>query len=144
MKLIKIETNAIQHIWPYVEEFVRLPIDKSLGERSVEDILYSLIQGQLDLWICVEEGKGILGVMVTQVVFYPQFKTLCLYLVGSKPHTIDKWCDQTWNNPDNELMQYCKENNIKHIEGYVRSGWLKKLLKHGFKKYRTVVIKEVN
>lgn len=143
MNLVKIETKAIPPIWSYVEEFVKLPLNESLGERTVEDVFNSLIQGHLDLWICVDKNEGILGILITQVVFYPQFKSLCLYLIGSKPHTIDKWYSQTWDNNNNEILKFCRKNNIKYIEGYARKGWLKIIKQHGFKEYRTVVIKEV-
>lgn len=142
MELIKINSNTIEVTWPYVKDLVQKPLDRSLGESNLQDVYNSLIHGQLILWIAVNEEEGIMGVMITQVVHHPQYKLLLIYLVGSKPHTINKWLDWSWQR-GSPLLEYAKENNCKRIEAYVRSGWLKFLKKHGFKKCNTVVTKEV-
>ena len=116
MELIKINSNAIEVTWPYVKDLAQKTLDRSLGESNLQDVYNSLVHGQLILWI--------------------------IYLVGSKPHTINKWLDWSWQK-GSPLLEYAKENNCKRIEAYVRSGWLKFLKKHGFKKCNTVVTKEV-
>ena len=142
MELIKINSNAIEATWPYVKDLVQKPLDRTLGERNLEDVYNSLIHGQTILWIAANKEEGIMGVMITQIVYHPQYKLLLLSLVGAKPHTINKWLDYSWQK-GSPLLKYAKENNCKRIEGYIRSGWLKFLKKHGFKKYNTVVTKEV-
>ena len=142
MELIQINSNAIEVTWPYVKDFVQKPLDKALGERDLEDVYNSLIHGQIVLWVATDKEDGIMGIMITQIVHYPQYKLLLLSLVGSKPHTINKWLDWSWQK-GSPLLEYAKENNCKRIEAYIRSGWLKFLKKHGFKKYNTVVTKEV-
>jgi len=142
MELIKINSNAIEVTWPYVKDLIQKPIDRTLVERNIDDIYYSLIHKQLTLWVAVDKEDGIIGVLITQILFHPQYKVLALPLVGSKPHTINKWLDYSLQK-DSPLLKYAKENNCKRIEGYIRSGWLKFLKKHGFKKYNTVVTKEV-
>ena len=142
MELIKINSNAIEVTWPYVKDFVQKPIDRTLGERNVEDIYYSLIHEQLTLWVAVDKEDGIIGVLITQLLFHPQYKVLALPLIGAKPHTINKWFLKSWEK-DSPLLQYARENNCKRIEGYARDGWLKMIEKIGFKKYNTVVTKDV-
>ena len=142
MELIKINSNAIEVTWPYVKDLVQKPLDRSLGERDLQDVYNSLVHSQLVLWIAVNKEDGILGVMITQIVHHPQYKLLLISLVGTKLHTINKWLDWSWQK-GSPLLEYAKENNCKRIEGYIRSGWLKFLKKHGFKKYNTVVTKEV-
>ena len=142
MELIKINSNAIEVTWPYVKDLVQKPLDKSLGERDLEDVYNSLIHDQIVLWVATDKEDGIMGIMITQIVYHPQYKLLLLSLVGSKPHTINKWLDWSWQK-GSPLLEYAKENNCKRIEAYIRSGWLKFLKKHGFKKYNTVVTKEV-
>lgn len=142
MELIKINSNAIEVTWPYVKDLVQKPIDRTLGERNVDDIYYSLIHEQLTLWVAVDKEEGIIGVMITQILFHPQYKVLALPLIGAKPHTINKWFFKSWEK-DSPLLQYAKENNCKRIEGYARDGWLKMIEKIGFKKYNTVVTKDV-
>ena len=142
MELIKINSNAIEVTWPYVKDLVQKPIDRTLGEQNLEDVYNSLIHGQTILWIAANKEEGIMGVMITQIVYHPQYKLLLLSLVGAKLHTINKWLDYSWQK-GSPLLEYAKENNCKRIEGYIRSGWLKFLKKHGFKKYNTVVTKDV-
>ena len=142
MELIKINSNAIEVTWPYVKDLVQKPIDRTLGERNVDDIYYSLIHEQLTLWVAVDKEDGIIGIMITQILFHPQYKVLALPLIGAKPHTINKWFLKSWEK-DSPLLQYARENNCKRIEGYARDGWLKMIEKIGFKKYNTVVTKDV-
>lgn len=142
MELIKINSNAIEATWPYVKDLVQKPLDRTLGERNLEDVYNSLIHGQTILWIAANKEEGIMGVMITQIVYHPQYKVLALPLIGAKPHTINKWFLKSWEK-DSPLLQYARENNCKRIEGYARDGWLKMIEKIGFKKYNTVVTKEV-
>ena len=122
MELIKISSNAIEVTWPYVKDLVKKPIDRTLGERNLDDIYYSLIHEQLTLWIAVDKEDGIIGIMITQILFHPQYKVLALPLIGAKPHTINKWFFKSWEK-DSPLLQYARENNCK--------------------KYNTVVTKDV-
>jgi hypothetical protein len=142
MELIKINSNTIEVTWPYVKDLVQKPIDRTLGERNVDDIYYSLIHEQLTLWVAVDKEDGIIGIMITQILFHPQYKVLVLSLIGAKPHTINKWFFKSWEK-ESPLLQYARENNCKRIEGYARDGWLKMIEKIGFKKYNTVVTKDV-
>ena len=119
MELIKINSNAIEVTWPYVKDLVQKPIDRTLGERNVDDIYYSLIHEQLTLWVAVDKEDGIIGIMITQILFHPQYKVLALPLIGAKPHTINKWFFKSWEK-DSPLLQYARENNCKRIEGYAR------------------------
>ena len=142
MELIKINSNAIEVTWPYVKDLVKKPIDRTLGERNLDDIYYSLIHEQLTLWIAVDKEDGIIGIMITQILFHPQYKVLALPLIGAKPHTINKWFLKSWKK-DSPLLEYARKNNCKRIEGYARDGWLKMIEKIGFKKYNTIVTKDV-
>jgi hypothetical protein len=142
MELIQINSNAIEVTWPYVKDLVKKPLDRSLGERDLQDVYNSLVHSQLVLWIAVNKEDGILGVLITQLLFHPQYKVLALPLIGAKPHTINKWFLKSWEK-NSPLLQYARENNCKRIEGYARDGWLKMIEKIGFKKYNTIVTKEV-
>ena len=142
MELIKINSNAIEVTWSYVKDLVQKPIDRTLGEQNLEDVYNSLIHGQTILWIAVNKEEGIMGVMITQIVYHPQYKLLLLSLVGAKPHTINKWFLKSWEK-DSPLLQYARENNCKRIERYATDRWLKIIEKIAFKKYNTVVTKDV-
>lgn len=143
MNLIKISSSAIEVTWPYIKEFVKKPLEKGRGEYELTDVYNALINGQLDLWVGVEDGEGIIGIMVTQVIHYPQFKALSIPFIGTKPHTMRLWFDYSWDSERSPILKYAKENNIKRIEGWAREGWTRITEKYGFKKYRTILIKEI-
>jgi len=107
MELIKINSNAIEVTWPYVKDLVQKPIDRTLGERNVEDIYYSLIHEQLTLWVAVDKEDGIIGILITQIIFYPQYNVLLLSLIGAKSHTLNKWFYKSWEK-DSPLLEYAR------------------------------------
>jgi hypothetical protein len=143
MKLLRIETNAIAVTWPYIKEYVEKPLKRNTGESTLEDVFNCLLRGQANLWVGVEDNEGIIGILITEFIFYPQYKALCLKYIGTKPHTIDKWLDYSWQ-PDSPILEYAKQNQVKRIEGCARDGWLKLIEKYNFKKYYTVVTKDLD
>ena len=46
-------------------------------------------------------------------------------------------------NEITNLREYCKENNISHIETAGRDGWTRLFKNKGYKKYYTVLVKEL-
>lgn len=142
MNLIKIETNCIEVTWPYVKDFIQKPLDRSMGERNIEDIYYSLIHGQQQLWVAADEEDGMFGICITQILEYPNFKALSMPFIGTKPHTIKKWFDYGMGD-DSPIIKWARELGIKRIEGYARDGWLKMTKKYNFKKYYTVITRDI-
>lgn len=142
MNLIKIETNCIEVTWPYVKDFIQKPLDRSMGERNIEDIYYSLIHGQQQLWVAADEEDGMFGICITQILEYPNFKALSMPFIGTKPHTIKKWFDYGMGD-NSPIIKWARELGIKRIEGYARDGWLKMTKKYNFKKYYTVITRDI-
>jgi hypothetical protein len=142
MNLIKIETNCIEVTWPYIKDFIQKPLDRSMGERNIEDIYYSLIHGQQQLWVAADEEDGMFGICITQILEYPNFKALSMPFIGTKPHTIKKWFDYGMGD-NSPIIKWARELGIKRIEGYARDGWLKMTKKYNFKKYYTVITRDI-
>ena len=142
MNLIKIETNCIEVTWPYVKDFIQKPLDRSMGERNIEDIYYSLIHGQQQLWVAADEEDGMFGICITQILEYPNFKALSMPFIGTKPHTIKKWFDYGMSD-DSPIIKWARELGIKRIEGYARDGWLKMTKKYNFKKCYNVITRDI-
>jgi hypothetical protein len=142
MELIKIETNCIEVTWPYVKDFIQKPLDISMGERNIEDIYYSLIHGQQQLWVGADDEDGIFGICITEILEYPNFKALSMPFIGTKPHTIKKWFDYGMGD-DSPIIKWARELGIKRIEGYARDGWLRLTQKYNFKKYYTVITRDI-
>jgi|TARA_R100001015_G_C4627994_1_gene187890 hypothetical protein len=142
MELIKIETNCIEVTWPYVKDFIQKPLDISMGERNIEDVYYSLIHGQQQLWVGADDEDGIFGICITEILEYPNFKALSMPFIGTKPHTIKKWFDYGMGD-DSPIIKWARELGIKRIEGYARDGWLRLTQKYNFKKYYTVITRDI-
>ena len=50
-----------------------------------------------------------------------------------------KWIG-VWEKP---VKEFCKKNNISYIETAGRDGWTRVLQNKGYKKYYTVLVKEI-
>ena len=59
--------------------------------------------------------------------------------MGNKEEYI-KEVDDSLSEP---VEKFCKENNISHIETAGRDGWTRALQSKGYKKYYTVLVKEL-
>ena len=110
------------------------------GEINLEDVKDWLKEEREQLWVIVDEqDKEIIGALTTQIYIYPNQKHLHLHLCGAKPNTMYKWIG-VWEKP---VKEFCKENNISYIETAGRDGWTRVLQNKGYKKYYTVLVKEI-
>jgi len=142
MKILRIESNLIEAIWKYVEDLLEKPVELNLGEFTLEDIKDRLLKNDMQLWIAASTSEKILAAGVSEVVVYPREKRLRMVLVGARENRLDEWID-TCFEPESPLLEWCKKNNIKRMESTGRDGWTKVLRDYGFKKYYTVLIRDV-
>ena len=143
MNLIRIEANAVDIIWPHVEDLLQSAINLNLGEFTIEDIKEYLLNGRMNLWVVNNQEDGTILAAVTEFIQYPREKRLGILLVGAKKNTIMKWFKQCWQE-DSELLAFARENDLKRFEVLARDGWIRLLPKIGFKKYCTVLTREVD
>ena len=141
MKFIKIQPQSIELIWPLVKDLVQKPIDFNLGEFNLEDVYNWLTNGYMHLWIIGNEEE-ILVAVVTEIVTYPRETRLRIVLAGGKKNNMNRWFDIFWDK-DSEIHKFAKKNNVKRFEVCGRDGWLRVLAKVGFKKFCTVLTREV-
>ena len=142
MKLIKIEANDVEATWPYVKDLLQKPIDRNLGEYSLEDAKKWLVNDQWHLWVIVSETDGIVVAATTQFIDFPMERRLGIFLIGSKKNTMKHWLELAWKE-DSPLFEFAKKNAVKRFQGCARDGWIKVSAKLGFKKYYTVLIKDI-
>jgi len=143
MNLIRIEANAVDIIWPHVEDLLQSAINFNLGEFTIEDIKEYLLNGRMNLWVVNNQEDGTILAAVTEFIQYPREKRLGILLVGAKKNTIMKWFKQCWQE-DSGLLAFARENDVKRFEVLARDGWIRLLPKIGFKKYCTVLTREVD
>jgi len=141
MKIIKVEPQSVNILWPLVKDLVQKPVDQNLGEFNLEDVYNWLTSGYMHLWIIGDE-KEIVVAVVTEFVEYPREKRLRIVLAGGKKNNMDKWFDIFWDK-DSEIHKFAIQNNVKRFEVCGRDGWLRVLARVGFKKFCTVLTREV-
>ena len=141
MIVYKAEPQYIDVLWPYVGPLLNKALERTIGEISLEDIKELLKEQRQQLWIIVDEQeREIIGAFTTEIYIYPNQKHLRGHLWGTKKNTLKKWMD-VWSEP---VEKFCKENKISHIETAGRDGWTRALRNKGYKKYYTVLVKEIN
>ncbi len=141
MKFIKVEAQSVNILWPLVKDLVQKPVDQNLGEFNIDDVYNWLVSGYMHLWIIGNEEEIVVAV-VTEFVEYPREKRLRIVLAGGKKNNMDKWFDIFWDK-DSEIHKFAKQNNVKRFEVCGRDGWLRVLARVGFKKFCTVLTREV-
>ena len=141
MIVYKVEAKHIDIIWSYVGPFLSKALKRTIGEINLEDVKEWLKGQKQQLWVIVdEEEKEIIGAFTTEIYIYPNQKHLRGHLWGTKRNTLKKWMD-VWSEP---VEKFCRDNNISHIETAGRDGWTRALRNKGYKKYYTVLVKEIN
>lgn len=143
MRIIKISSDLIDPIWPYVKDLLQKPVELNQGEFDLEDVKQDLKTEAMDLWIAATTSEKILVAVTTQVVVFPKEKRLRIVLVGGRENRLDEWLDECISS-NSDFVKWCRNNNIKRIESSGRDGWTPILAKHGFKKYYTVLTKDVS
>lgn len=141
MNFIKIQPKSIELLWPLVKDLIQKPVNQNLGEFNIEDVYVWLVSGYMHLWIIGDEEEIVVAV-VTEFVEYPREKRLRIVLAGGKKNNMDKWFDIFWDK-DSKIHKFAKRNNVKRFEVCGRDGWLRVLGKVGFKKFCTVLTREV-
>ena len=141
MKFIKVEPQSVNILWPLVKDLIQKPVNQNLGEFNLEDVYNWLTNGYMHLWIIGNEEE-ILVAVVTEIVTYPRETRLRIVLAGGKKNNMNRWFDIFWDK-DSEIHKFAKKNNVKRFEVCGRDGWLRVLAKVGFKKFCTVLTREV-
>jgi len=126
MKATLIPTNNINDIWPKVEEYLKGAADYTFGRYTVEDIYKGLFEKPQELWVAFE-NEIIYGVVVTEIVKYPQVQALVMHFTGGID--LPKWKDVML-----ELLQkYARDQQCSIIESYGRRGWANVFKNDGYK-----------
>jgi hypothetical protein len=140
MIVYRAEPKYIDVLWPHAEPLLEKAIRRTIGEVGLEDVKGWLKTDRQQLWLILdEEEQEIIVAFTTEIYVYPNHKHLRGHLWGAKRNTMKKWMD-IWSEP---VERFCKENDISHIETAGRDGWTRALRNKGYKKYYTVLVKEL-
>ena len=82
--------TQVPHIWEKVHEHLLRMAPHSEGELEPEDFFEALTEGEMQLWVAIE-NKDIVASMVTQVVPYPRKRVLRIISIGGDG--MDRWIE---------------------------------------------------
>lgn len=113
-------------------------LDFTSGEATAEDLLFMALHDNAQVWtIQDKDSMALAGVVVTQVIVYPQMSVLRVVTLGGEG--MDGWAREL----DDSLTAFCKKLGLKRMEAFGRKGLAKKLDKLAFLPKYTVYSKEV-
>lgn len=127
MKTSLVPKEHIELVWDSIEEFAERCAKYTYGRFTAKDMLHGLLTKDQQLWIAFDD-EGIHGFWVTEVVVYPQIRTLVLHFVGGRD--FHSWL------PDGfpKLQKFARDMGCSKMESYGRPGWEKMWQDYGYKK----------
>lgn len=122
--------------WSRVEPYLKMGIEHSRGELTIETVRTLVQIGRMQVWVALH-GSLPLGAMLTEVVVYPNATALRVVLLGGVQ--LRKWA----NLACTELANFGAQYKIDRIEAIGRKGLVKVLGPLGFEPTYVTLIKEV-
>ena len=141
MIIYQVEPKHVDVIWPYVIELLEKSLESSLGENSLEDIKNWIKSKVQQLWLILDSKENkIIGACTTQIIHYSNTNHLRMELAATDKNTMDQWIDEWYL----VTKKFCKKHNISYVEIIAqRDGWIRLLKNKGYKKYYTVLVKDM-
>ena len=119
MKARIIQPEDVAYVWEEVAPLLDTVKEHTEGELETDDFLEPLTHGDMQLWIATE-GSTVHGVMVTQLVPYPQKKILrIISLAGDNFEELRDFQEM--------IEAFAVKTGCTALEMWGRKGW-KKLL----------------
>ena len=127
MKTSLVPKEHIPVVWDNIKEYAAGCAKYTFGRFTAEDMLEGLLTKDKQLWIAFD-NVSIHAFWVTEVITYPQIKTLVMHFVGGK--NIKAW----GNIGLKQLQEFARDTGCSKIESYGRPGWEKIWKKQGYEK----------
>ncbi len=125
--LTAVPKEYVARMWPEVVDHLQMAVDESHGKAIAVDILERLLSGDYGLWVWLSDNN-VVASFVTQIIKYPQRKSLGIPFIGGDPHRMTEWF-----TPSLAVFEdYAKKEGCDMIEGYGRRAWLKYVEPAGF------------
>jgi hypothetical protein len=135
LKIVPVDPNHIQQLWPRVVGFIKSAVDKGTTEDTQNynehHIQQYLTNGQWLLLVAVDEQNEIHGAATVSFMNYPLHRVAFVTAIGGK----------LISNPDtfDQLKAICKHNGATKIQGYGRAAIVKLWSRYGFEPRSTLI-----
>jgi hypothetical protein len=120
--------NAYEAMLPY-RDMLESALAFSGGTHSFRDVAWLVQEGEMQFWPAQRSCA------VTQIVSYPQMRTLHVFLAAGDLMEI--------KDMDETFLDFARKLDCKHITLSGRKGWVKALDDIGFKSVHVTLAKEV-
>lgn len=115
----------IENVWHLIHDYMIGAAKYTHGRYEVQDIKEQLLRNpRQQLWIAYNDK--VYGAVITEVLTYPQMKTLIMHFTGGVE--LPKWKNEMLS----VLRSFAKDQQCKVIESYGRTGWKKVFKNDGF------------
>ena len=114
-----VEEKYIPAVFEQVRELLQKPIDRGLGEYTIDQIRDLVISGRQQLWVGLDPDTD--------------------KFTGAVPHTLKSWFDPSVD----ALEEFGRLNGANHLIFYGRRGWRKLYEKRGYREYYVAMSKEL-
>jgi hypothetical protein len=127
MQVSVVLPEHIEELWPQINGYAERCAKYTYGRFTAEDMKIGVLTNPAQqLWIGYDE-RGIVGFWITEIIDYPQMRTLMLHFVGGKD--FHSW--RVVGFPI--LLRFCKDHGCEVMESYGRPGWKKFWEAEGYK-----------
>lgn len=128
----------VDNILPRIDKYLDKAIPYTGGRYAKEDIVESIRNRVMDLWIPInKDTKNIDGVVITQFTVYPRKKVFTILLCSGD--NLGEWYSPLFNL----LYEVAALNDCDLAEVVGRKGWIRRLKDEGFKQTVWIVEREV-
>ena len=118
MQVTMVPREYVGQVWNDVKDYLAGAAEYTHGRYEVEDIYDSIMDYDHSLWIAMD-GAQIKGAVVTNFIFYPKKKYLCMSFCGGVE--LDSWKDSMLKL----LQHWAFDNQCDGLEATARPGWTK-------------------
>ena len=135
LKVVPVDPNHIQQVWPRVVDFIRSAVDKGTTEdtRNYNEhhIQQYLTSGSWLLLVAVDEQNEIHGACTISFINYPLSRVAFVTAIGGRLISNNETFEQ--------LKNICKAKGATKIQGFGRDAIVKLWSRYGFEPRSTMV-----
>ena len=125
MMITAVPIEGVDIVWEDAKKVLNKSVETSAGKFEVEDLKEELKQGQLVLWLVIDESE-VLAALTSRVIEYPGRRAMALDWVGGRH--MKKWMPLVLDT----MQRYANDCGCKHLEGYGRKAWGRILQRYGW------------
>ena len=130
-----VQPEALNAIWPHIEDLVVRALDEARGEYTLVEIYESILQGKMQLWV-VSEGVQLLSVFVTEIIDYSQHRVCMIVLAAGE--NLKALLEQL-----SIVEAWAEELEADEVRVQGRRGWLRAMANQGYVEEYTVIGKQL-